>query len=122
MKKDYTRFGEELRVLRTRRHQTQQDMADVLDVKKSFLCNVEKGNNAIPKDWIDIICEHYHLKPYPRQILEDAARKSKTHIRIDLKGKPNYKRDLANAIEESFDQIDEDTAKAVTDILLNSVK
>ena len=56
------------------------------------------------------------------QILEDAARKSKTHIRIDLKGKPNYKRDLANAIEESFDQIDEDTAKAVTDILLNSVK
>lgn len=122
MKKDYTRFGEELRVLRTRRHQNQQDMADILGVTKSFLCNVEKGNNAIPKDWIDILCDHYHLKPYPRQMLEEAARQSKTHIRIDLKGKPNCKRDLAVAFEDYFDQIDEETAKTITELLLNSVK
>lgn len=33
---EYTRFGEEMRVLRTRRHQTQQDMAEVLGVTKSI--------------------------------------------------------------------------------------
>ena len=30
MKREYTKFGEELKVLRTRRHQSIQDMADVL--------------------------------------------------------------------------------------------
>ena len=49
MKKDYTRFGEELRVLRTRRHQNQQEMAEVLGVTKNFLSMVEKGKKAIPE-------------------------------------------------------------------------
>ena len=117
MKKDYTRFGEELRVLRTRRHQTMQDMADVLGVKKSFLCNVEKGNNAIPKDWIDILYDHYHLKPYPRQILEDAAALSKTRIQIILRQVPNYKRILAIKFEKYFDQIDEETADKIVALI-----
>ena len=43
MKKDYTRFGEELRVLRTRRHQNQKEMADVLGVTENFPSMVEKG-------------------------------------------------------------------------------
>ena len=86
---EYTRFGEEMRVLRTRRHQTQQDMADVLGVTKSFLSSVETGRRSIPKGWIDIISDHYHLKPYPRKMLEDAARASRNFIRIALKGQPN---------------------------------
>lgn len=39
---EYTRFWEELRELRTRRHQNQQEMADILGVTKSFLSMVEK--------------------------------------------------------------------------------
>ena len=115
---EYTKFGEEMRILRTRRHQTQKEMADVLGVTKSFLSAVETGKNAIPGKWIDILCNHYHLKPYPRQILENAARISKTHIRIDLKGKPNYKRDLAIAFEDSFDQLDEETANKIVQLLV----
>ena len=122
MSREYTRFGEELRILRTRRHQTQKDMADVLGVTKSFLSAVETGKNAIPGSWIDILSNHYHLKPYPRQILEEAAGKSKTHIRIDLRGKQNFKRELAIAFEDAFDRIDEETAEKVKSILLDSVK
>ncbi len=122
MSREYTRFGEELRILRTRRHQTQKDMADVLGVTKSFLSAVETGKNAIPGSWIDILCDHYHLKPYPKQILEDAAKKSKTHIRIDLRGKQNFKRELAIAFEDVFEQIDEDTAEKIKLKLLDSVK
>ncbi len=114
---DYTRFGEELRVLRTRRHQNQQEMADILGVTKNFLSMVEKGKKAIPKKWIDILTEHYHLKPYPRQILEDAVKASKIRIKIDLKGVPLYKRELAVAFEKNFDQIDEDTAEYIIKIL-----
>ncbi len=78
-------------------------LTDVLGVIKSFLSAVETGKNAIPGSWIDVLCDHYHLKSYPRQILEETARKSKTYIRIDLKGSANYKRDLANAFEDAFD-------------------
>jgi len=120
MKKEYTRFGEELRVLRTRRHQNQQDMADVLGVTKNFLSMVEKGKKAIPEKWIDILSDHYHLKPYPRQMLIDAAEVSKVRIRIDLKDVPLYKRDLAVAFEKHFDQINENTAESILKILNES--
>lgn len=113
MRKDYTRFGEELRVLRTRRHQNQQEMADVLGVTKGFLSKVESGKKAIPGEWIDILCNHYHLKPYPRQILEEAAALSKTRVQIILRQVPNYKRILAIKFEKYFDQIDEETAEKI---------
>lgn len=114
---DHTRFDEELKVLRTRRHQSIQDMADVLGVSKGFLSRVESGKKAIPGDQIDILSDHYHPKPYLRQILENAARKSKTHIRIDLRGSANYKRELAISFEDAFDQIDEEKANKILAIL-----
>ena len=117
MRKDYTRFGEELRVLRTRRHQNQQEMADVLGVTKNFLSMVEKGKKAIPEKWIDILTDYYHLKPYPRQLLIDAAEASKIRIKIDLKGAPLYKRDLAVCFERCFHLINEDAADSIMKIL-----
>ncbi|MBR0418226.1 MAG: helix-turn-helix domain-containing protein [Erysipelotrichaceae bacterium] len=114
---EYTRFGEEMRVLRTRRHQSQKDMAEVLGVTKSFLSSVETGRRSIPKGWIDIIVDHYHLKPYPRQILEDAARASRNYIRIALKGQPNYRRNLAVGFEDSFEQIDEETSQMMLKLM-----
>ena len=87
-----------------------------------FLSAVEEGKNAIFGSCIDILSDHYHLKPYPRQILQEAARKSKTHIRIDLRGSANCKRELAIAFEDAFDQIDEETAEKIKLMLLDSVK
>lgn len=120
MKREYTKFGEELKVLRTRRHQSIQDMADVLGVSKGFLSRVESGKKAIPGDWIDILANHYHLKPYPRQILEDAAALSKTRIQILLREVPNYKRILAIKLEKNFDQIDEETADKIIALIEKS--
>ena len=81
---------------------------------------VEKGKKAIPEKWIDILTEYYHLKPYPRQLLIDAAEVSKIRIKIDLKGVPLYKKDLAVAFEKSFDQIDENAAESIIKILNGS--
>ena len=106
--------------MRTRRHQNQQDMADVLGVTKNFLSMVEKGKKPIPESWIGILSDYYHLKEYPRQILEDAAEASKIRIKIDLKGVPLYKRDLAVAFEKCFGQIDEDAAESIMKILNES--
>ena len=117
MRKDYTRFGEELRVLRTRRHQNQKEMADILGVTENFLSMVEKGKKPIPEKWFDILTDYYHLRPYPRQLLIDAAEASKIRIKIDLKDAPLYKRDLAVTFERCFDQIDENAAESIIKIL-----
>ncbi len=81
---------------------------------------VEKGKKAIPEKWIDILTDYYHLKPYPRQLLIDAAEASKIRIKINLKGVPLYKRDLAVAFEKHFGQIDEDAAESIMKILNGS--
>lgn len=89
---------------------------------ESFLSAMETGKNAIPGSRICILCDHYHLKPYPRQILGEAAKKSKTHFRIDLRGSANCKTELAIAFEDAFDQIDEETAERIKLMLFDSIK
>ncbi len=114
---EYTKFGEELRVLRTRRHQSMKQMADVLGVTKSFLSAVETGRKRIPEKWIDILTDYYHLKPYRRQLLEQAAEASKSYIKIYLNGMPCFKRDLAVSFERSFVGIDSDTAVQIKKLI-----
>ena len=114
---NYTAFGEEMRILRVRRHQTMKDMADVLGVTKSCLSGVEKGKRAVPGKWLDILVDHYHLKEYDRSRIQDAIYESRSQIRILLNGKENYKRNLALRFEEAFDSIDEDVAAQILSVL-----
>ena len=114
---NYTAFGEEMRILRVRRHQTMKDMADVLGVTKSCLSGVEKGKRAVPGKWLDILVDHYHLKEYDRSRIRDAIYESRSQIRILLNGKENYKRNLALRFEEAFDSIDEDVAAQILSVL-----
>ncbi len=95
-------------------------LADVSGVTKNFLSMVEKGKKSIPESWIDILTDYYRLKEYSRQILIDAAEASKIRIKIDLKGVPLYKRDLAVTFERCFDRIDEDAAESIMKILNES--
>ena len=64
---------------------------------------IKTGKNAILGSWVNILADYYHLKSYSRQILEEAARQSKTHIRIDLRGTAIRKRELAITFEEYDD-------------------
>ena len=114
---EYTKFGEEMRVLRARRHQTMKDMAEVLGVTKSCLSGVEKGKRAVPSKWLDILVDHYHLKEYDRNRIRDAIYESRSQIRILLNGRENYKRNLALRFEEAFDSIDEDVAAQILSVL-----
>ena len=113
----YTKFGEELKVLRTRRHQTLQNIADVLGVSKPFLSAVEAGKKRIPDKWIDILCDHYNLKPYYREQLQLAANMSRSQIKINLNGSENYKREVALQFQDHFNSIDESAAEQIIRIL-----
>ncbi len=60
--------------------------------------------------------------PYLRQMLEETAGKIKMHIRIDLRGSANYKRELAVAFENAFDQTNEESAEKIKLMMFDSVK
>ena len=55
-------------------------------------------------------------------MLEETAGKIKMHIRIDLRGSANYKRELAVAFENAFDQTNGESAEKIKLMMFDSVK
>lgn len=54
-------FGQRLRELRKKRKETQDDLALVLDVGKSHISEMERGNRTTTAEKIALICEHYQV-------------------------------------------------------------
>ena len=54
-------FGQRLRELRKKKRETQDDLALVLDVGKSHVSEMERGNRTTTAEKIALICEHYRV-------------------------------------------------------------
>lgn len=113
----YTKFGEYVRVLRIKNHEIMGDMAKWLDTNTPFLSAVENGKKSIPKEWKEKIIDHYSLKNDEINELEKAIELSQTQLKVDLKKSSNTKREAALEFKRSFDDIDDDTAKRIIDLL-----
>ena len=115
----YTRFGEMLRVLRVKNHEVMGDLARMLGVSTSFLSAVECGKKNVPDSWVDFLTEHYGLTGKEKAELIEAIEMSKTSIKINLAEENGYKRDLALQLQRSFNDMDEETAKHIIELLNN---
>ena len=113
----YTKFGEFMRVLRIKHHEIMGDIADMLSVSLPFLSAVENGKRNVPADWVDKIVSHYNLSPEETQELLEAIEQSKTQMKIDLKSSEFFQRTAAMQFARSFDNMDEDTAKKIIELL-----
>ena len=113
----YTKFGEFMRVLRIKHHEIMGDIADMLGVSLPFLSAVENGKRNVPADWVDKIVSHYILSPEDTQELLEAIEQSKTQIKLDLKSSEFFQRTAALQFARSFDNMDEDTAKRIIELL-----
>ena len=113
----YTKFGEFMRVLRVKHHEIMGDIADMLGVSLPFLSAVENGKRNVPADWVDKIVSHYNLSPEETQELLEAIEQSKTQMKIDLKSSDFFQRTAAMQFARSFDNMDEDTAKRIIELL-----
>ena len=113
----YTKFGEFMRVLRIKHHEIMGDIADMLGVSLPFLSAVENGKRNVPADWVDKIVSHYNLSPEDTQDLLEAIEQSKTQIKLDLKSSEFFQRTAALQFARSFDNMDEDTAKRIIELL-----
>ena len=54
-------FGERLKELRKNNGEKQDDLAEVLGVRKSHVCEMEHGNRTTTLEKLALLCEHYNV-------------------------------------------------------------
>ncbi len=114
---DYTSFGEFMRILRIKHHETMADAANLLDVSSSFISMVEAGKKNIPTSWIDKIIEHYQLSDQEKEQLMKAVDESRTQFKISTVHCNPIQRKAAYLFSKHFKDLDEKTAQAIIDLL-----
>ncbi len=113
----YTKFGELFRIYRIKNGETLNDASIFLGVTNSFVSAVELGKKKVPKKWCKMIAEHYNLNAEEVKELEDAIQESKNNVKVNLSGSTLFQRNLAMAFQRSFDNISEETANEIINIL-----
>lgn len=116
----YTKFGEFMRILRVQHHEVMGDVAKLLNVSTPFLSAVENGRKNVPDEWFDILTEHYALNSKQVDEMKQAAENSRNQVKITLSKSDSYQREVALQFARSFDDIDEDTAEKILELLKRS--
>lgn len=116
----YTKFGEFVRILRIKHHEVMGDMADMLGTSLPFLSAVENGKKNVPAEWIKKIVSYYDLNENEENELLQAIDESKTQMKLSLINSSECKRGAALQFARSFDNMDDEIAKKIIDILEGS--
>ncbi|MBQ4512860.1 MAG: helix-turn-helix domain-containing protein [Anaerolineaceae bacterium] len=113
-------FGDYLKSLRAKHHEVMGDSAKLFGVSLPFMSAVENGKKKVPAGWYERLVEYYQLSKEEQKKLLDAIEDSSTQIKINLNRSQNYQREMAIQFQRSFDNIDEEAAKKIMDILKNT--
>ena len=113
----YTRFGEFVRILRIQNHQVMGDMAKALRTSVPFLSAVENGKKNVPIEWAEKLIEIYSLDEEQAKELYDAIEESKTQYKIVTAKASATQRKAALKFARSFDDIDDETAQKILELL-----
>ena len=84
-----------------------------LEMDRRYYSGSNKKNNK----YIHKIVNHYNLNQEEQNELKEAIEESKTQLKINLTNSNQYKRNLAVQFQRSFDDIDEETAKSIIELL-----
>lgn len=112
-----TELGRTLRKLRIDVGENLGDMADKLGMTSSYLSAIEKGKRPAPNGLTGQIANLYGLDTEQRAELAAAADKTIQNIKVSLEGATDSKRDVALCFARSFDDLDDETAKSVLELL-----
>ncbi len=115
----YTSFGEFMRLLRVKNHEVMGDVAKMLGVKVPFLSAVENGKKNVPTEWIDKIVNYYNLNEDEQSDLKEAIEESKTQYKIIANDSGVNQRKAALQFARSFDEMDDETAIGILNLLNN---
>ena len=112
-----TKFGKLLRKIRIDHGEILKNMADKLEVSPAFLSAVEIGKKNVPKGWVERISSIYNLSPSETQALSLSAEDAVRSVKIDLLNASDTQRSVAIAFARSFDNMSEDTAKKIFNMM-----
>ena len=81
---------------------------------------VENGKKNVPKDLVGKLTSVYQLSSGEKDELEEAVEESKMQYKIKVNNTSRNKRKVAMQFARSFDDIDEETAEKILEILTRS--
>lgn len=113
----YTKFGEFVRLLRVKNHEVMGDMAKLLGTSTPNLSAVENGKKNVPKNWIPVIIDHYHLNDDEICELNQSIAESKTQMKLNMQNSGILQRQTALQFARSFDGMDDETALKIMKLL-----
>ncbi len=115
----YTPFGEFVRILRIKHHQVMGDMAKILGTSTPFLSAVENGKKNVPAEWIMKLTDYYQLSPQEKSELVTSIEESKLQYKIVPANAGKNQRKAALQFARSFDEMDDETALKILELLRN---
>ncbi len=115
----YTPFGEFVRILRIKHHQVMGDMAKILSTSTPFLSAVENGKKNVPAEWVSKLISHYKLNAEEQNNLLTSIEESRLQYKIIPKTAGVTQRKAALQFARSFDEMDDDTAMKILELLKN---
>ena len=103
-----TPFGERLRVLRAERGVSQKEMAAAIGVSPAYLSALEHGRRGVPS-WtlIQKMIGYFNIIWDEAEDLQRLAESSHPRVRIDTSGLSPAATELANALAEIIDRLDD---------------
>ncbi|MBQ9551575.1 MAG: helix-turn-helix transcriptional regulator [Clostridia bacterium] len=112
-----TSVGRFLRKLRIDRGEILRDMANRLGVSSAFLSAVENGKKKVPDTWISKLGKYYSLSAAQIEELKTAIIESSDTVELNIRNASPANRQLAVSFARQFDELDEETAQKLFDIL-----
>lgn len=112
-----TSIGRFFRKLRIDRGEILRDMANKLGVSSAFLSAVENGKKKVPDAWMSKLKEIYSLNSEQMEELKTAILESGDTVELNIRNASPANRQLAVSFARQFDELDEETAKKMFDIL-----
>lgn len=112
-----TELSKILRKIRLENGQILKKMADSLGVTSSYLSAVENGKRPMPKEWLQKLAQEYELSQERVDEIRVAADKLTKTIKLNVANKSDIQRDVALVFARAFENMDDDFALQIKDML-----
>ena len=112
-----TELAKILKSIRLGNGQILKNMSDALNVTSSYLSAVENGTRPMPEEWIEKLKKAYDLSGEMLDKIADAADELRVSIKMNLDNATQTKKEAAVVFARSFEDMDDQTAKSIINIL-----
>lgn len=112
-----TELAKILKSIRLGNGQILKNMSDALNVTSSYLSAVENGKRPMPEEWIEKLKKAYGLSSEMLDKIADAADELRVSIKMNLDNATQTKKEAAVVFARSFEDMDDQTAKSIINIL-----